>query len=121
MGGSLMARDRGGATEALMRVALGIDLAIIFFGVLVVRGLGIFPDVWVWGVGGAAFVLVLGILGVISTRVGKWLGHLFHVLVLGLFAIDVAVGLSGLVPIGFWLFAAIRGPQLDAAAGPRQT
>jgi len=39
----------------------------------------------------------------------------------GLFAIDVAVGLSGLVPIGFWLFAAIRGPQLDAGAGPRQT
>ena len=113
MGGALMARDRGGATEALMRVALGIDLAIIFFGVLVVRGLGFYPEVWVWSAGAAAFVLVLVILGTISTSVGKIAGHVFHALLLGLFAIDVAVGLSGLVPIGFWLFGAIRGPQLD--------
>lgn len=113
MGWALMAKNRGGATEALMRVALGIDLAIVFFGVLVIRGLGYYPDVWVWSMGGAAFVVVLAILGLITTQVGKIVGHVFHVLLLGLFAIDVAVGLSGLVPIGFWLFAALHGPQLD--------
>jgi len=45
------------------------------------------------------------------------MGHLFHVSLLAGFAIDIAVGLSVLVPIGFWLFAVIRGPQLDKLAG----
>ena len=111
-----MSRSPSSATASLMRIALGIDLAVLFFGVLTIRGLGVIPEMWVW-VGGAVAVLWLVLaLGTIRTPVGVWLGHVFHAALLAGFAIDIAVGLSVLVPIGFWLFAVIRGPQLDKLA-----
>lgn len=108
-----MSRRESSATVSLMRIALGIDFAIVFFGVLVIRGLGVFPEPAVWIGGGLAVVALIVILGLVATPVGPWLGHVFHVALLATFAIDIAIGLSVLVPIGFWLFAVIRGPQLD--------
>ena len=112
-----MSEPRSSATVSLMRIALGIDLAVLFFGVLTIRGLGVIPELWVWVGGAVALVWLLLALGTIRTAIGVWMGHLFHVSLLAGFAIDIAVGLSVLVPIGFWLFAVIRGPQLDKLAG----
>ena len=109
-------RQPSSATISLMRIALGIDLAVLFFGVLTIRGLGVFPDTAVWIGGSVALVWLVVALGLIRTPVGPWLGHLFHLALLAGFVIDIAVGLSALVPIGFWLFATIRGPQLDRMA-----
>jgi hypothetical protein len=35
---------------------------------------------------------------------------------LGTFFWDVVMGISALVMVGFWIFGAIRGPQLDQLA-----
>lgn len=114
--GRLVSRGPSGATVSLMRIALGIDIAVVFFGVLAIRGVAEFDEGLVWAGGGVALVWLIVALGTIGSAWGKWLGHIFHIALLGAFAIDVAIGLSVLVPIGFWLFALIRGPQLDALA-----
>lgn len=111
-----MSRGAPSATVSLMRIALGIDIAVLFFGLLAIRGLAVFDEWVVWTGGAIALLWLVVALGTITTAVGRWLGHLFHFALLGAFAIDVAIGLSVLVPIGFWLFAMIRGPQLDALA-----
>jgi len=86
--------------------------------VLAVRGVSAVEDVTVWSVGAAAAALTLIALGSIHNVFGKILGHLVNASLLGLFAIDSAIGLSALVPVGFWLFALIRGPQLDKLRPP---
>lgn len=114
--GAIVSGGGSSATVSLMRIALGIDVAVLFFGLLAIRGLAVVDEWLVWAGGGLALVWLLAALGTLTTAVGQWLGHLFHIALLGGFAIDVAIGLSFLVPIGFWLFAMIRGPQLDALA-----
>ena len=108
-----MAKREPSATEALARIALGIDLVLVFFGTLVVRGLGRFDEPVVWVVGGVALIVVVVLLRLVRFPAGLWLGHLFHAALLLGFAIDVAIGVSVLVPVGFWVFAIVRGGQLD--------
>ena len=112
-----MRRKQPSATASLMRIALGIDLAIIFFGALALRGIDAFPAVWLWSGVVGAVLAVLVLIRLVATPVAVWFGHLFHAALLGLFLVDTAVGLSVLVPIGFWLYATIRGPQLDRLSG----
>lgn len=112
-----MSKRQPSATQSLMRIALAIDITVVFFGALVVRGVSDFPDSLVWIVSGIALVYLIVTMGLLRTPVGAWLGHVFHVGLLGAFWLDIAIGLSVLVPIGFWIFAAIRGPQLDALSG----
>ena len=100
-----------------MRIALGIDLAIIFFGALALRGIDAFPSVWLWTGVALTVVVVVVLIRLVAAPVAVWVGHLFHAALLGLFVVDTAVGLSVLVPIGFWLYASIRGPQLDRLSG----
>lgn len=112
-----MSKPQPSATASLMRIALGIDLAIIFFGALALRGIDAFPAVWLWSGVALTVVVVLVLIRLVAAPVAVWVGHLFHAALLGLFVVDTAVGLSVLVPIGFWLYASIRGPQLDRQSG----
>jgi len=113
-----MAKRVPGATESLLKVALGIDIVLVFFGTLVIRGLGRFDEGVVWGVGGVLFVLIVLLFGLIRYRFGRWVGHVIHLGMLAGFAIDLAVGLSVVVAVGFWAFGAIRGAQLDRLGPP---
>lgn len=101
------------ATESLLRIALGIDLVLIFFGTLVIRGLDRFDEVVVWSVGAGLAVVVIVLFGLIRFPAGRLLGHGVHAAMLAGFAIDLAVGLSVAVPVGFWIFGVIKGAQLD--------
>jgi hypothetical protein len=112
-----VSKKQPSATASLMRIALGIDLAIIFFGALALRGIDAFPGVWLWSGVAGTVLAVLVLIRLVDAPVAAWLGHLFHAGLLGLFFVDTAVGLSVLVPIGFWLYATIRGPQLDRLSG----
>ena len=114
-----MARSRPSATASLMRIALGIDLAIVFFGALALRGIDAFPALWLWSGVALTVLLTLVLIRTVPATWAVWLGHLFHASLLGLFAVDSAAGLSALVPIGFWIYASIRGPQLDRLSGDR--
>lgn len=113
-----MAKRVPTATESLLKVALGIDIVLIFFGTLVIRGLGRFDEVAVWSIGGALFVLIIVLVRLIRYRFGQWIGHVLHLGMLAGFAIDLAVGLSVAVAAGFWAFGAIRGAQLDRLGPP---
>jgi hypothetical protein len=113
-----MAKRVPTATESLLKIALGIDIVLIFFGTLVIRGLARFDESVVWSVGGALFVLVIVLFRLIRYRFGQWIGHVVHLGMLAGFAIDLAVGLSVAVAVGFWAFGAIRGAQLDRLGPP---
>lgn len=108
-----MAKRQPSATESLLRIALGIDLVLIFFGTLVIRGLDRFDEVVVWSVGAGLFVTVIALFGLIRYPAGLWVGHAVHAAMLSGFAIDLAVGLSVAVPVGFWIFGVVKGRQLD--------
>ena len=84
---------------------------------LTLRGLQVFPDTALWIGAGGALVVIVVLLRTVPQVGSVWVGHIFHAATLSLFIVDTAIGLSALVPIGFWLYAAIRGPQLDALSG----
>jgi len=113
-----MAKHRPTATESLLKIALGIDLILIFFGTLVIRGLGRFDEAVVWAVGAGLFVVMVVLVRLVRYRFGQWIGHGVHAGLLAGFAIDVTVGLSVAVPVGFWVFGVVRGRQLDALGPP---
>lgn len=108
-----MAKREPTATESLLKIALGIDLVLVFFGTLVIRGLNRFEDAVVLSVGAALLVVVIVLFRLVRYRWGQWVGHIVHLGMLAGFAIDLAVGLSVAVVVGFWAFGAIRGAQLD--------
>jgi hypothetical protein len=56
----------------------------------------------------------------IRYRFGVWLGHAVHASLLAGFALDLTVGLSVAVPVGFWIFGAVRGAQLDRPRPPAE-
>jgi hypothetical protein len=61
-------------------------------------------------------VILLVLYRLVRYSGGQIFGHVIHGLMLGAFAWDVVMGLAALVGIGFWIFGAIRGPQLDRGA-----
>ena len=107
------AKREKAATESLLQIALVLEIAVVFFGALALNGLGYFtPTVIVLGSGAALVILVL-VYRLLRYRAGVWLGHLVQLALLTSFLWDVVMGMSAAVVIGFWIFGAIRGPQLD--------
>jgi len=107
------AKREKSATESLLQIALMLEISVVFFGALALNGLDYFtPTVIVLGAG-AALVLLMLVYRLLRYRAGVWLGHLVQLALLASFFWDVVMGLSALVVVGFWIFGAIRGPQLD--------
>jgi hypothetical protein len=101
------------ATESLLQIAVGIEIAIVFFGALALNGLSLYPG-WLVIAGATVAVLILLVLyRVVAYPFGRILGHVIQVLLLGAFFWDVVMGFTVLVGVGFWIFGAIRGPLLD--------
>jgi hypothetical protein len=101
------------ATESLLQIAVGLEIAIVFFGALALNGLGIYSGGVVIAGAVIALVVLLVLYRMVRYRAGQWVGHLVQVVLLGSFAWDVVIGLGALVGVGFWIFGAIRGPLLD--------
>ncbi len=101
------------ATESLLQIALGIEMAIVFFGALALNGLGIYSG-GVVAIGAVIALIVLVVLyRAVRYQVGRWVGHVVQLALVGSFAWDVVIGLGALVGVGFWIFGALRGPVLD--------
>ena len=112
-----MARREKSATESLLQIALGIEMAIVFFGALALNGLGLYSGGTVaLGAVGALIVLVI-LYRLVAYPWGVWIGHAVQIALLASFLWDEVMGLSALVGVGFWLFGAIRGPMLDRNSG----
>jgi hypothetical protein len=101
------------ATESLLQIAVGLEIALVFFGALALNGLRLLPG-WQVGVVSVVAVLVLLVLyQVVRYPWGRIAGHGIQVALLGLFLWDTVMGISALVMVAFWIFGAIRGPMLD--------
>jgi hypothetical protein len=106
------------ATESLLQIAVGIEIAIVFFGALALNGLTLYPG-WVVVVGATGAVLMLlALYRAVAYLPGRICGHLVQVLLLGAFFWDVVMGFTAVVGVGFWIFGAIRGPLLDRGTAP---
>ena len=106
-------REDKSASEALLQIALGMEMAIVFFGALALNGLRVYPG-WVVAVGAVIVLAVLAVLyRAVARPAGRIAGHVVQALLLVAFVWEVTMGLAVLVGVGFWIFGAIRGAQLD--------
>ena len=106
-------REDKSATESLLQIALGMEMAIVFFGALALNGLRVYPG-WVVAVGAVIVLAVLAVLyRAVARPAGRIVGHVVQALLLVAFVWEVTMGLAVLVGVGFWIFGAIRGAQLD--------
>ena len=107
-------RERS-ATESLLVITLSMELLVVIFGMLAIYGLGVLPAGAVFG-GGAALVLLL-IIGVRVARYrwGVWFTGALQLLLLATGFIEVLAAVTAAIFVGFWIYAIVRGGQLDAA------
>lgn len=107
-------RERS-ATESLIVITLSMELIVVVFGMLAINGLSVLPVATVFG-GGAAIMLLL-IVGVRVARFrwGVWFTGALQVLLLATGFIEVLAAVTAAIFVGFWIYAVVRGGQLDAA------
>ena len=106
------------ATESLLQIAVGLEIALVFFGAMAINGLRFLPGWQVAVLTAVALVVLLVVYRVVRFAWGRILGHVVQVALLGLFFWDVVMGISALVMVSFWIFGAIRGPMLDRGVPP---
>ncbi len=105
-------RDKS-ATESLLQIGVGLEIALVFFGALALNGLRLYPGVVVLVGSVIATAVLLVLYRVVAYPAGRIFGHVVQLALLGTFFWDVVMGFSAVVMVGFWIFGAIRGPQLD--------
>jgi len=107
-------RERS-ATESLLVVTLSMEIIVVVFGMLAINGLDVLPPASVFG--GGAVLLVLLIVGVRVARYrwGLWFTGVLQVLLLATGFIEVLAAVTAAIFVGFWVYAVVRGCQLDAA------
>lgn len=108
-------RDKS-ATESLLQIAVGLEIALVFFGALALNGLRLYPGVVVLVGSLVATAALLVLYRAVAYPAGRIVGHIVQLALLGTFYWDVVMGISAVVMVGFWVFGAIRGPQLDRLA-----
>jgi hypothetical protein len=95
---------------------VGLEIALVFFGALALNGLRLYPGVIVLAGSLVATAVLLVLYRVVAYPAGRVFGHVVQLALLGTFFWDVVMGISAVVMVGFWIFGAIRGPQLDRLA-----
>jgi len=106
------------ATESLLQIAVGLEIALVLFAALAINGLSLLPGWQVVMLTVAALMVLLVLYRLVRYSWGRMLGHLVQVALLGLFLWDVVMGISAAVMVSFWIFGAVRGPQLDRGTPP---
>jgi hypothetical protein len=99
-----------------LQIAVGLEIALVFFGALALNGLRLYPGVVVVVGSLVATAVLLVLYRVVAYPAGRVFGHMVQLALLGTFLWDVVMGISAVVMVGFWIFGAIRGPQLDRLA-----
>jgi hypothetical protein len=107
-------RERS-ATESLLVITLSMELLVVVFGMLAINGLDVIDPVSLFG--GGALLLVLLVVGVRVARYrwGLWFTGVLQVLLLATGFIEVLAAVTAAIFVGFWIYAVVRGGQLDAA------
>ncbi len=103
------------ATESLLAVTLTMEILVVVFGMLAINGLGVLPPAAVFGGGGALVVLLIIGMRVTRYRWGVWYTGVVQVLLLTTGFVEVLAAVTAAIFVGFWVYAIVRGGQLDAA------
>lgn len=110
-------RRQRSATESLLSVVLILEAVVVFFGTLVIFGLRVVDPVAAFA-GGAALILLLVVAArVVRWRWGQWLGHALQLVLLATVVLEVLAGVAAAIFVGFWIWAFVKGRQLDRANG----
>lgn len=107
-------RERS-ATESLIVITLGMEVLVVVFGMLAINGLGVASPAAVFGGGAALIVLLLVGVRVARYRWGVWFTGVLQVLLLATGFLEVLAAVTAAIFVGFWIYAVVRGGQLDAA------
>lgn len=109
------------ATESLLAVTLTMEILTVVFGMLAINGLDVLPPAAVFGGGGALVVLLIIGMRVTRYRWGIWYTGVLQVLLLATGFIEVLAAVTAAIFVGFWVYAIVRGGQLDAAKRAAQS
>ena len=101
------------ATESLLSIVLALEAAVMFFVTITAFGLRELEPVWVFGGGGALFLLFIVAARVVRYRYGVWLGWLLQA---ALIATGIVMTLMYFVGVGFavlWVYCFVTARRLD--------
>ncbi|WP_168916102.1 DUF4233 domain-containing protein [Microcella flavibacter] len=106
------------ATESLLSVVLVLEAIVVVFGMLVIFGLRVVEPAVAF-TGGAVLILLL----IAATRIvrypwGQWVGHALQLVLLATAFLEILAGVAAAIFVGFWIWALVKGRQLDAAKHP---
>jgi len=108
----------------LASIVLAIEFVVVLLAALVVWGLHDLPPGAALGGGAALLVVIVVAAALARSPVGIALGWLVQLVLLATGAVQVAVGIVGLLFGAFWLYCMIVGGRIDrrnaAAAGEAQ-
>ena len=97
----------------LAGIVLAVEFVVVLLAALVVWGLRDLPPAVALG-GGAALLLLIVIAAALSrSTVGIALGWLVQLVLIAAGAVQIAVGVVGLLFGAFWLYCMIVGGRID--------
>lgn len=105
------------ATESLLSVVLVMEAVVVIFGALVIYGLRVVDPLAAFGGGAVLIVLLLLAVRLVRYPWGQWFGHALQLVLLATVFLEVLAGVAAAIFVGFWIWAVIKGRQLDAANG----
>jgi hypothetical protein len=97
----------------LAAIVLAIEFIVVLLAALVVWGLHDLPPAVALGGGAALLVVIAVAAGLARSPVGIALGWLVQVVLLAAGAVQVAVGIVGLLFGAFWVYCMIVGGRID--------
>ena len=100
-------------TASLAAIVLATEFLIVVLAALVLFGLGTLPPGVALGGGGVLLVLI-GIAALLASRpAGIAIGWVVQVVLVLSFAVDIAVGVTGLIFAALWTYSIIVGRRID--------
>ena len=94
-----------------------MEAVVVVFGALVVFGLRVADPLAAFGGGAALIALLVVAARLVRYRWGQWLGHALQLVLLSTALLEVLAGVAAAIFVGFWIWALVKGRQLDAATG----
>jgi hypothetical protein len=103
-------------TAQLAALLLATELVVVLLAALALLGLRDLPPAVALGGGGALVVLIAVAAALASNRIGIALGWLVQIVLVATFAVNIAVGVVGLVFAAIWAYSMIVARRIDRRA-----
>jgi hypothetical protein len=108
-------------TASLASIVLATEFLVVVLAALVVFGLKSLPAGLALGGGGALLIVIAIAAATARSRIGIVLGWLVQAVLVAAFAVQVAVGVVGVVFAALWVYCMIVGGRIDRRAPIERT